>query len=57
MAHAVIILILIIVDILFLAGCYSVNFLLGLVCTVALIGIDLVVFSVIGGIKLVQLLM
>lgn len=57
MAHAVIILVIIVVDILFLVECYSVNILLGIVCTVAMIVIDLVVLAGIGGIKLIQLLM
>jgi hypothetical protein len=57
MAHAIVIIIFIALDILFLAMCYSVNVLLGLVCTVGVIAIDIIVFAAIGGIKLIQLLM
>jgi hypothetical protein len=56
-AHGIIILVFIILDILFLAMCYSASAILGLVCTVAVIAIDLVVFAAIGGIKLIQMLL
>ena len=58
MAHAsVVIIIFLVLDILFLAMCYSASAILGLVCTVAVIAIDLVVFAAIGGIKLIQMLL
>lgn len=57
MAHAIVIIVFIALDILFLAMCYSVNALLGLVCTIAVIAIDIIGFAAIGGIKLIQLLM
>lgn len=56
-AHILVISIFIFIDLIILVGAYSADFILGLICTVAMIGIDIVVLSVLGGIKLVQLLM
>ena len=56
-AHILVISIFIFFDLIILVAAYSVDFILGLICTVAMIGIDIVVLSVLGGIKLVQLLM